>query len=417
MNIPDYTLLQSCGRGAYGQVWLAQSQTNKLVALKYVAYTQAGEREFEGLVNFSKLPEAPNLIRILHLGKLEDGFFYTMELADGLYSQGMYVPESLAERIKRQKRLSPAEVMDLAFAMLGALNSLHAAGLIHRDIKPENILYVNGMPKLSDMGLVRDAEGTVSLCGTIGFIPPERLVPGQTSCNKSDDLYALGKVLYCALTGHSVDKFPSFREDMIGNTVCSHLNRVILKACGDPSERFANVDEFISALKNGVEQKTVYRSSPGSWIKKTAAIAGGVFALFACAGIGYFLTGKIPAPDAGDHAMPAERKAIEEEREKLEEERKKLEAERRKSEEKAKRDQMAKAALFGGAASPVVEDVKEEDDETARKIQALKQEREKLEEERKKLETANQVRLELDRREEARREEDRKRGKVIVTSE
>ena len=95
MNIPDYTLLQSCGKGAYGQVWLAQSQTNKLVALKYVANSQAGDREFEGLINYSQLPESPHLIRILHLGKLEDGFFYTMELADGLYSQGSYVPETL----------------------------------------------------------------------------------------------------------------------------------------------------------------------------------------------------------------------------------------------------------------------------------------------------------------------------------
>lgn len=256
MNIPDYTLLQSCGKGAYGQVWLAQSQTNKLVALKYVANSQAGDREFEGLINYSQLPESPHLIRILHLGKLEDGFFYTMELADGLYSQGSYVPETLAERLKRSKRLPVTEVMELAAAMLSALGTLHEAGMVHRDLKPENILYVNGTPKLSDVGLVRSSEQTVSLGGTLGFIPPERLKPGNSAAyNVSDDLYALGKVLYCALTGNAVEKFPSVPPEMINNTLCCHLNQIILKACGNEDDRFKNTGDFLSQLQNGAKQE------------------------------------------------------------------------------------------------------------------------------------------------------------------
>ena len=262
MNIPDYTLLQSCGKGAYGQVWLAQSQTNKLVALKYVANSQAGDREFEGLINYSQLPESPHLIRILHLGKLEDGFFYTMELADGLYSQGSYVPETLAERLKRTKRLPVTEVMDLATAMLSALGTLHEADMVHRDLKPENILYVNGTPKLSDVGLVRSSEQTVSLGGTLGFIPPERLKPGNSAAyNASDDLYALGKVLYCALTGNAVEKFPSVPPEMINNTLCCHLNQIILKACGNEEDRFKNTGDFLSQLQNGTDQ-TVKRELP-----------------------------------------------------------------------------------------------------------------------------------------------------------
>ncbi len=254
MNIPDYTLLQSCGKGAYGQVWLAQSQNNKLVALKYIASSQALDREYDGILNYSQLPESPYLVRILHLGKLEDGFFYTMELADGLYQNGQYIPETLAERIKNKKFLLPGEVIELADSILKALATLHKAGMIHRDIKPENILYFNGVPKLSDMGLVRHTEDTVSLCGTIGFIPPERLAPGNAALpyEESDDLYALGKVLYCAMTGNAVEKFPSYHEDMIHNTLCSHLNQIILKACGKRDERFSSVEEFTAALRNGI---------------------------------------------------------------------------------------------------------------------------------------------------------------------
>ncbi|MBO5959163.1 MAG: protein kinase, partial [Lentisphaeria bacterium] len=149
---------------------MARSQANRLVALKYVANSQAGDREFEGLINYSKLPESPHLIRILHLGKLEDGFFYTMELADGQQNRGNYIPETLAAKLKREKRLSVTEAIELANAMLDALQTLHENGMVHRDVKPENILYVNRIPKLSDVGLIRSAEQSVSIGGTLGFI-------------------------------------------------------------------------------------------------------------------------------------------------------------------------------------------------------------------------------------------------------
>lgn len=251
MHIPDYKLLQSCGRGAYGEVWLAESITGKQVALKYLARSIAGEKEFAGLLNYAELPDSPHLIRILHTGETEDGYFYTMELADGRYIQGRYIPVSLAEMLKERSHLPPEEVLSLGLDLLDGLSVLHQAGMVHRDIKPENILYVNGVPKLSDIGLLRSVSQTLSFGGTLGFIPPEHLTPGSQSGN-ADDLFALGKVLYCAMTGNKVENFPSVPAAMIQDSRCARLNQIIQTACGPEPLRFQDVHDFEQALRSGL---------------------------------------------------------------------------------------------------------------------------------------------------------------------
>src|ERR1019366_3971741 len=74
--------------------------------------------------------------------------------------------------------------------------------LVHRDIKPSNIIFVNGVPKLADIGLVAEVNEARSFVGTEGFIPPEG--PGTEQA----DVYGLGKVLYEASTGKDRHEFP-----------------------------------------------------------------------------------------------------------------------------------------------------------------------------------------------------------------
>jgi len=64
--------------------------------------------------------------------------------------------------------MCPAEL-----ALTSALAFLHEQGLVHRDIKPSNIIFVQGQPKLADIGLVAGSDETSSFVGTEGFIPPE----------------------------------------------------------------------------------------------------------------------------------------------------------------------------------------------------------------------------------------------------
>jgi serine/threonine protein kinase len=83
---------------------------------------------------------------------------------------------------------------------------LHENGLIHRDIKPANIIFVRGVPKLADIGLVTEIGKEVSLVFTPGYNPPEG--PG----NPGADVFSLGKALYVISTGKQAQDFPGSTE-------------------------------------------------------------------------------------------------------------------------------------------------------------------------------------------------------------
>ena len=153
-----YRILEECGHGAYGRVYLAEDAVGRRVALKYLPFEQEGEYELRGLRNYMSVT-APTggLLHVLHCGLDEKGcLFYVMEAADSVAPPGQrYQSDTLARRLDAAGRLPAGEALSVAHAILDGLESLHAAGLVHRDIKPENILFVNGKPKLGDPGLTR----------------------------------------------------------------------------------------------------------------------------------------------------------------------------------------------------------------------------------------------------------------------
>jgi len=118
----------------------------------------------------------------------------------------------------------------LALALTEALGHLHASGLVHRDIKPSNIIFVAGRPKLADIGLVTGAaagDDARSIVGTEGYLPPEG--PGTPAA----DLFALGRVLYEALTGLDRRQYPDLPIDLRtwpDRALAFELNEVILRA-------------------------------------------------------------------------------------------------------------------------------------------------------------------------------------------
>jgi len=102
---------------------------------------------------------------------------------------------SLKSDLQFHSRLSFEKCVRIGIALTTALEHLHTNGLVHRDVKPSNIIFVNGVPKLADIGLVTGADATRSYVGTEGFAAPEG--PGTAQA----DIYSLGKVLYEAATG------------------------------------------------------------------------------------------------------------------------------------------------------------------------------------------------------------------------
>ena len=153
--------------------------------------------------------------------------------------------------MKKRRRLPLAECVDLGLHLTEALGYLHTNQLIHRDIKPANIIYVGGIPKIADIGLVTDVGGQgkdVTYLGTEGYIAPEG--PGTPGA----DVYSLGKVLYEASMGRSRVEFPDLPTSLVekaDDPGLMAMNQIILKACeNDPRQRYQSANEMNGDLLN-----------------------------------------------------------------------------------------------------------------------------------------------------------------------
>jgi hypothetical protein len=260
--VPDHELLRVIGRGAYGEIWVARTVTGGLRAVKIVYRStfeseRAFLREFEGMSVFEPISrEHSGFVDILHVGRTAEHLYYTMELADDHVAGRNidivnYEPRTLKSDLARHKRRCAAESIQLGLSLTEALEALHQHGLTHRDIKPSNIIFMDGVPKLADIGLVA-ATGQQSFVGTEGYVPPEG--PGTAQA----DIFSLGKLLYEVCTGKDRLDFPEIdsqlstrpdREQLL------QLNEVLIKACAhDPKKRYRSAAEMhrdLTALECG----------------------------------------------------------------------------------------------------------------------------------------------------------------------
>ena len=261
-NVPDHTLIRSVGRGAYGEVWLARNAVGLFHAVKLIyrrSFDDAApyEREFRGVTKFMPISRShPGFVNILHVGRddVVGCFYCIMEPADdevtgAAIHPDTYSPKSLSRHLRRHHRLPPPECLQLGLKLASALDQLHQSGLIHRDIKPGNIIFVNGAPKLADIGLVTDVPkepGAVTYLGTMGYIAPEG--PGTPIA----DIYSLGKVLYECFTGKNREDFPDLPTSLLDDPQASSfgLNQIILKACEpNPKLRYQTCHELLADLE------------------------------------------------------------------------------------------------------------------------------------------------------------------------
>lgn len=314
--IPEHELLRRIGEGAYGEVWLARSITGALRAVKIVyraRFTDERpyEREFNGITKFEPLSRSnEGLVDILQVGRDDRAqcFYYIMELADPLEEQeqpqenalkadpgprrhfhfdpAKYVARTLRADVQRRGRLSCHECVQLGMSLSLALGHLHRHGLLHRDVKPSNIIFVGGVPKLADIGLVTELAEAHSYVGTEGFIPPD----GPNS--PQADLYSLGKVLYEASMGKDRQEFPEPRTNVLDDPEAPallELNAVVVKACAsDRRERYQSAEEMHADLallysgrsvkrKRVLEQRVAWMSKVGPLVTVVALLATGAY--------------------------------------------------------------------------------------------------------------------------------------------
>jgi DNA-binding NarL/FixJ family response regulator len=193
------------GRGGMGVVYLATDLTlDRRVALKLIAPALASDAVFRArFVSECKLAAAidhAHVVQIFHAGEERGLLYVTMR-----YINGTDLRTLLAE----EGRLAPGRAVAIIAQVAGALDAAHERGLVHRDVKPANVLIAtrDGDERafLTDFGVSKERSTETGLTktgfavGTADYMAPEQARGVEVDARA--DIYALGCVLYRALTG------------------------------------------------------------------------------------------------------------------------------------------------------------------------------------------------------------------------
>jgi serine/threonine protein kinase len=231
-----YRLSGKIGQGGMGIIYkAAHPRSKRAVAIKVLPperRSQADQERFEREARVTSLLRHPHTVSVHGFGRGADGApYYVMEYLEG---------PDLQTLVEREGPLPPARVAVLLAQLAGALQEVHALGLLHGDVKPANVVCSprpggGDHAKLLDFGLARPigavpggatGEGR-AVVGTPLYLSPEALLNPERVDARSD-LYALGAVGYFLLTG-----VPPFSGRSILHVFSQHVHASPLS----PSER------------------------------------------------------------------------------------------------------------------------------------------------------------------------------------
>jgi len=282
-----YRLETQLGQGGMGTIWRAQHLVlNAPVAVKVIDRTVIPDEEtlsrFMREAQSAAALRSPHVVQILDYGIDGKVPFMAMELLEG---------ENLAQRIKRVKRLTPADTARVLSHIGRAIGRAHEAGIVHRDLKPENVFLVKNedeeIAKVLDFGVAKIErhaleEGTRtrtgSILGTPFYMSPEQ-AQGNRTVDSRTDLWAMGVIAFECLTG----KRP-FYSDGLGDLVLAICVRDIPQPSSiasvpigfdawwnravarDPEKRFQSARELTDALRDalGLEPREISREVPNA---------------------------------------------------------------------------------------------------------------------------------------------------------
>ena len=250
--LDGFTLRAPAGRGGFGEVYFAESDAGREVALKALFVSQGyDEIELRGIRHCMNL-KSPHLVSIFDVKTGHDGTpFVIMEYVAG---------PSLRDLLNDSPQgLGTDKAAFFLREVAKGLSHLHGYGVVHRDLKPANIFYEDGYVKIGDYGLSKlmsadpVASQTITV-GTVHYMAPEI---GAGKYDKSIDLYALGCLLYEMLTGKVPYSGASPTEVLMKHLqaepelddVPETFARVIKKALQkDPADRYASATEMVEDL-------------------------------------------------------------------------------------------------------------------------------------------------------------------------
>ena len=282
-SVPGYEVLGELGRGGMGVVYKARDpRLNRVVAVKMVlAGEHAGAaelRRFQAEAEAVARLQHPNIVAVYEVGEHEGRPFLVLEFVSG---------GSLAQQLAGMPMPSE-QAAELIETLARAMHFAHQKGIIHRDLKPANILLavsdasqerpaeqrfseasLNGcVPKITDFGLAKRLEGnggqthSGAILGTPNYMAPEQAAGRTREVGPLADVYALGAILYDALTARPPFKGTSLLDTLeqvrtrepvppsqLQPRVPRDLETICLKCLEkDPARRYASALELADDL-------------------------------------------------------------------------------------------------------------------------------------------------------------------------
>lgn len=319
MTLADrYTMGTVLGFGGFGITYRAwDTKLQKMVAIKeyypngivnripgekeVIIFSGNREKEFingkrrflDEARNMARFSTHPNIVHVFDFFEDNHTAYIVMEFLDGI---------SFKQYIKNNKgRVAVNEAVDIVMSVLEALKAIHKARIVHRDISPDNIFICQGGTiKLIDFGAARFSSGeeekTLSIVLKPGYAPPEQYI-NRSKQGPWTDIYAVGGVLYRAITGHLPDESVNRKvEDELKEPkewrpdIPDYLNVAIMRAMAvDQELRFKKVEEFEDALKEkqkilGVKEELEHRKKRRIGISALLAVCI-MLAGFGCYGL------------------------------------------------------------------------------------------------------------------------------------
>lgn len=284
MTLAGHRLEELIGRGGMGLVYRATDlDLERTVALKVIRQDYAEDSGYrQRFLRESRAAAAirhPNVVSVHRAGEEDGRLYITMD----------YVPGCDLDKVIEQVRaLRPLRAVALVSQVASALDAVHAGGLVHRDVKPANVLLerhgATESAYLTDFGLAKQVVGPVAMgektasaawgIGTYAYMAPEQW--SGAGVDARTDVYALGCVLYKALTGRVPFDRESLVDLMQAHTVQSPppvsvmatevpraFDAVVGRALAkDPRERYPSAGALAAAARTAAEGRP---KAPSQW--------------------------------------------------------------------------------------------------------------------------------------------------------
>jgi predicted ATPase len=255
-TIGPYTLIRTLGRGAFGEVWLAERRSSLITTQVALKLPLDANADLEAIRTEAQVwlraSGHPNIVPLI------DAEVYAGQvLIASEYVSGGSLQEWLAQHGGKARSVDAA--VQMMGGILEGLQHLHESGLIHRDLKPSNVMVQMGKPRLTDFGLTRVLKPTghtSNLAGTPGYMAPEAF---RGEYSPASDVWAAGILLHEMLVGAlpypETNFYPLFLaitseppvalSDHVPDALGPVLTRALAKST---TNRFASAAEMARAL-------------------------------------------------------------------------------------------------------------------------------------------------------------------------